>query len=557
MPKFKRLLVPGEYLTAADMLDVVSQQNISAAAVQGMILLAAQPPVAWLLDCCCFGKVVAQDLEVFDIRRTTNVSSQLSGDGNDIHGGAAATAALEVVAAVAGVNVASQELQQQYQHHMREVLVRRQRRAKSAADRSNSSTTVPSDIAAATTTGAQPVVITSAATNAPVLQHQQECPQQQQQQQMGEQAGAAAQVASCMRSSPSTAAAAELEAADPRAAEVPADSTASGCFTALGIAPVALNSCCASHAAVAATSTQGVSKQLQLVQLSSQEAFFLVHVLHCCQIIAVDMAGEPGKLTHCCTQGQQHQQQHGCRGDGTISIQESQQQQQQQHSGHLLHVFRHPTHHGSETMSTEQLWQWCCENSAGHALTFTSQYVAYHHFRSKGWIPQPGLNFGADFVLYELHPEYAHSDYAVLVMTQVIEPSLGEDLQCPAADNCTPLPLTSTGHVTGAEASNETQLWNLDIKHQLDIASSSSRWTADDSGSSLRSPTYSSSQLQWLDAHIMQRLARQVLKQLLLFYVVLPQGLPLESPSCLQHLSVREILMQRWQPSAAGNRGFK
>eukprot|EP00775_Hariotina_reticulata_P005114 gene5115-5354_t len=85
-------------------------------------------------------------------------------------------------------------------------------------------------------------------------------------------------------------------------------------------------------------------------------------------------------------------------------------------------------------------------NASGTAIA-ALEYAAYHHFRSKGWLPQPGLNFGADFVLYELHPEFAHSDYAVLVMTQVQQPVLAEGTACPASDNCTTLPPESARDV--------------------------------------------------------------------------------------------------------------
>lgn len=43
-------------------------------------------------------------------------------------------------------------------------------------------------------------------------------------------------------------------------------------------------------------------------------------------------------------------------------------------------------------------------------------YLAHHHFRSKGWIPRTGLQYGADFVLYQRHPALTHSDYTVLIV---------------------------------------------------------------------------------------------------------------------------------------------
>jgi tRNA-intron lyase len=47
---------------------------------------------------------------------------------------------------------------------------------------------------------------------------------------------------------------------------------------------------------------------------------------------------------------------------------------------------------------------------------FLVQYLGYHHFRSKGWVPRTGLQYGADFVLYQRHPALAHSDYSVIVL---------------------------------------------------------------------------------------------------------------------------------------------
>ncbi|WIA30468.1 hypothetical protein OEZ86_000552 [Tetradesmus obliquus] len=184
-------------------------------------------------------------------------------------------------------------------------------------------------------------------------------------------------------------------------------------------------------------------QQLQLVQLSCQEAFFLAHVLNCCSVFVTqqDLAQEGQQQ-----QQQQQQQQLVAREKQSQAQEQQQQQQQQQVQGPL---------------APAELWRWCCSAAPGGALQFVSRYAAYKHFRSKGWLPLPGLLYGADYALYKLHPEWAHSDFLVMVM----------------------------------------------------------------------------------------RLARQVLKQLLLLYVVIPQGLELGSLECMQQLTVREVLLQRWVPS--------
>ena len=50
----------------------------------------------------------------------------------------------------------------------------------------------------------------------------------------------------------------------------------------------------------------------------------------------------------------------------------------------------------------------CCEE-------FPFKYLAYHHFRAKGWVVRSGTKFGSDFLLYKHGPPFYHSSYSVLV----------------------------------------------------------------------------------------------------------------------------------------------
>ncbi|KAK9829651.1 hypothetical protein WJX72_007118 [[Myrmecia] bisecta] len=63
-------------------------------------------------------------------------------------------------------------------------------------------------------------------------------------------------------------------------------------------------------------------------------------------------------------------------------------------------------------LSHEELWIRCNQLQADFAMS----YAAYQHFRSKGWIPRSGLQYGAHFVLYQKHPSVAHSDYCVVLL---------------------------------------------------------------------------------------------------------------------------------------------
>ncbi|XP_078517544.1 tRNA-splicing endonuclease subunit Sen2 isoform X1 [Lissotriton helveticus] len=47
--------------------------------------------------------------------------------------------------------------------------------------------------------------------------------------------------------------------------------------------------------------------------------------------------------------------------------------------------------------------------------SFRSTYMAYHYFRSKGWVPKVGLKYGTDLLLYRKGPAFYHASYSVIV----------------------------------------------------------------------------------------------------------------------------------------------
>uniref|UniRef100_A0AAY4DG29 tRNA-splicing endonuclease subunit Sen2 n=1 Tax=Denticeps clupeoides TaxID=299321 RepID=A0AAY4DG29_9TELE len=46
---------------------------------------------------------------------------------------------------------------------------------------------------------------------------------------------------------------------------------------------------------------------------------------------------------------------------------------------------------------------------------FNATYAAYHYFRSKGWVPKTGVKYGTDFMLYRKGPPFYHASYSVVV----------------------------------------------------------------------------------------------------------------------------------------------
>ena len=67
-----------------------------------------------------------------------------------------------------------------------------------------------------------------------------------------------------------------------------------------------------------------------------------------------------------------------------------------------------------EVLEGEEAWR----AFAGLRPKFPRMYVALYHFVSKGWFVRSGLAYGCDYVLYEKHPEQAHSRYGVFIMPE-------------------------------------------------------------------------------------------------------------------------------------------
>ncbi|XP_045417522.1 tRNA-splicing endonuclease subunit Sen2-like [Lemur catta] len=47
--------------------------------------------------------------------------------------------------------------------------------------------------------------------------------------------------------------------------------------------------------------------------------------------------------------------------------------------------------------------------------TLRTTYMAYHYFRSKGWVPKVGLKYGTDLLLYRKGPPFYHASYSVII----------------------------------------------------------------------------------------------------------------------------------------------
>lgn len=53
---------------------------------------------------------------------------------------------------------------------------------------------------------------------------------------------------------------------------------------------------------------------------------------------------------------------------------------------------------------------------------FMLNYVAYHHFRSLGWVVRPGVKFSVDYMIYLRGPVFSHAEFAVIILPTYSDP---------------------------------------------------------------------------------------------------------------------------------------
>ncbi|XP_074861434.1 tRNA-splicing endonuclease subunit Sen2 isoform X2 [Carettochelys insculpta] len=67
-------------------------------------------------------------------------------------------------------------------------------------------------------------------------------------------------------------------------------------------------------------------------------------------------------------------------------------------------------YYNEEPLTILKLWEIFSEVQPN----FRTTYMAYHYFRSKGWVPKVGLKYGTDLLLYRKGPPFYHASYSVI-----------------------------------------------------------------------------------------------------------------------------------------------
>ncbi|KAJ8395327.1 hypothetical protein AAFF_G00033120 [Aldrovandia affinis] len=68
-------------------------------------------------------------------------------------------------------------------------------------------------------------------------------------------------------------------------------------------------------------------------------------------------------------------------------------------------------YYNEEPLTVAHLW----EVFRSVEPNFESTYMAYHYFRCKGWVPKVGMKYGTDLMLYRKGPPFYHASYSVVV----------------------------------------------------------------------------------------------------------------------------------------------
>jgi len=145
---------------------------------------------------------------------------------------------------------------------------------------------------------------------------------------------------------------------------------------------------------------------------------------------------------------------------------------------------------GTCELDARALWK-KFRRECGHA--FAMKCAATIHFRLTGWLPRSGLQYGADFVLYQRHPALVHSDSTV---TLVPDAAARESFKVDATANR-----------------------DVVLEHG---------WP------------------DWPDVQATSRLAVQVNKKFIEAHISAPKNVDWDDPSCLSHVWVNETSVARF-----------
>lgn len=132
---------------------------------------------------------------------------------------------------------------------------------------------------------------------------------------------------------------------------------------------------------------------------------------------------------------------------------------------------------------------------------FMLSYVAYHHYRSLGWVVRSGVKFGVDYLLYNRGPAFSHAEFSITVLPSYSHP-----------------------------------YWHSTEDHRQYVADKTKK--------------------TWWWLHGINRVQAQVHKHLMMCYVEVPspwrgeeRGKEVDIAAELGRYKVRDVMVKRWTPN--------
>ena len=234
---------------------------------------------------------------------------------------------------------------------------------------------------------------------------------------------------------------------------------------------------------------------MEHLQLTSEEAFFLSYVLGVLEIVDVDTnESDDQSISYPAWYLLRLYCAHASISSDTAGMEQT-----------LTHL---RTAYNMSKGATRMDPALSCIPSIAPDNPFLLKYVVFHHFRSLGWVVRPGIKFAVDYLLYIRGPAFTHAEFAIMIIP-----------------------------------SYSASYWN----------------EQEDDEEEAMSRIANNARKDWWWFHRVNRVQTQVMKTLMLVYVEVPEpwdtnstdkdGFKVDIGSVLKKYRVREFVFKRWSPS--------
>lgn len=177
-----------------------------------------------------------------------------------------------------------------------------------------------------------------------------------------------------------------------------------------GVAVTETNGTVASETSSQTAKDMGTDQEAEIedmehLQLTLEEAFFLTYVLGVLEIVDGTNGGYPLPAWFLLRLYCAH---------STFSDSPSQLAQQMGLSQHSTRLPQNLLHQLDPAISYIP--------SIAPDNDFLLRYVTFHHFRSLGWVVRPGIKFGIDYLIYIRGPAFHHAEFAITIIPSYSHP---------------------------------------------------------------------------------------------------------------------------------------